>query len=145
MKKRKIDYTLRESQRAKRVILKVGLNGLEVVVPRRFGKRGLPGILEANREWIEKELQRVKERKAQGVLLTGDDRVILNRQRRPARRGGHQGVVLLKGLVYFLPSQGSEFLRFVICLGWDQASGQKPNAVVVSKIVQPVPDPLPVV
>ena len=61
MTQRKIDYTLRESQRAKRVILKVGLNGLEVVVPRRFGKRGLPGILEANREWIEKELQRVKE------------------------------------------------------------------------------------
>lgn len=57
----KIDYTLRESHRAKRVILKVGLNGLEVVVPRRFGKRRLPGILEANREWIEKELQRVKE------------------------------------------------------------------------------------
>ncbi len=61
----------------------------------------------------------VKERKAQGVLLTGDDGVILNRQRRSARRGGHQGVVPLQGLVYFLPSQGSEILRFVICLGRD--------------------------
>ena len=61
MRQRKIDYTLRESHRAKRVILKVGVNGLEVVVPRRFGKRRLPEILEANREWIEKELQRVKE------------------------------------------------------------------------------------
>jgi len=47
--------------RAKRVILNVGVNGLEVVVPRRFSKRRLPGILEANRDWIEKELQRVKE------------------------------------------------------------------------------------
>ena len=41
---------------------KVGENGLEVVVPRRFAKRKLPGILEDNRLWIEKELQRVKER-----------------------------------------------------------------------------------
>ena len=61
MRQRKIDYTVRESLRAKRVILKVGVNGLEVVVPRRFGKRRLQGILEDNRQWIEKELQRLKE------------------------------------------------------------------------------------
>jgi len=61
MRQRKFDYTIRESHRAKRVILKVGVNGLEVVVPRRFGQRRLPGILEANREWIEKELQRIKD------------------------------------------------------------------------------------
>ena len=61
MRPRKIDYTLRESLRAKRVILKVGVNGLEVVVPRRFSKRKLPEILEANRQWIEKRLQWVKE------------------------------------------------------------------------------------
>ena len=61
MRQRKIDYTLRESHRAKRVLLKVGVNGLEVIVPKRFGKRRLPGILEANREWIERELQKVKE------------------------------------------------------------------------------------
>ena len=59
--KGKVNYTLRGSYRAKKVILKVGSNGLEVVVPKRFGKRRLPGILEGNREWIEKELQRVKE------------------------------------------------------------------------------------
>ena len=57
----KIDYTLRESHRAKRVILRVGVNGLEVVVPRRFGKRRLAAIIETKRDWIEKELQRVKE------------------------------------------------------------------------------------
>ena len=61
MRQRKFDYTIRESHRAKRVILKVGVNGLEVVVPRRFGKRRLPAIIEANREWIEKELQRLSE------------------------------------------------------------------------------------
>ena len=61
MEHTEINYTVRESLRAKRVILKVGANGLEVVVPRRFGRRKLPGILEANRQWIEKELQRVSE------------------------------------------------------------------------------------
>jgi len=61
MRQRKIVYKLRVSHRAKRVILKVGVNGLEVVVPRRFGQRKLPGILEVNRAWIEKELLRVKD------------------------------------------------------------------------------------
>ena len=56
-----MEYSLRVSQQAKRVFLKVGVNGLEVVIPRGFGKRRLPEILEANRDWIEQELQRVKE------------------------------------------------------------------------------------
>ena len=59
MKHTDINYTVRESLRANRVILKVGSNGLEVVVPRRFGRRKIPGILEAHRQWIENELQRV--------------------------------------------------------------------------------------
>ena len=61
MLRKGIEYSLRVSNRAKRVILKVGVNGQGVVVPKRFGKRRLPGILEANREWIENELQRVEE------------------------------------------------------------------------------------
>jgi predicted metal-dependent hydrolase len=57
-----IEYSLRESQRAKKVILKVsGLGDLVVVVPRGFSKRRLPDILRANETWIEKQLQRVKE------------------------------------------------------------------------------------
>ena len=59
MKHTDINYTVRESLRANRVILKVGSNGLEVVVPRRFGRRKIPRILEAHRQWIENELQRV--------------------------------------------------------------------------------------
>ena len=61
MKYTEINYTVRESLRAKRVILKVGSNGLEVVVPRRFGRRKIPGILEAHRQWIENKLQRVRD------------------------------------------------------------------------------------
>ena len=56
-----MDRLAHHERLTKRVILKIGVNGLEIVVPRRFAKRRLPGILEANREWIDKELQRVKE------------------------------------------------------------------------------------
>lgn len=52
-----MEYSLRVSQRAKRVFLKVGAGGLEVVVPMGFGKGRLPKILEANRDWIQQELQ----------------------------------------------------------------------------------------
>ena len=58
---KQIEYAIRVSHRAKRVILKVGVNGLEVVVPKRFAKRRLPEIIEANRHWIERELKRIKE------------------------------------------------------------------------------------
>ena len=55
-----VDYTIRESQRAKRVILKVSRqNGLEAVVPKGYDTRQLPKILQANQAWIEKHLRRV--------------------------------------------------------------------------------------
>jgi hypothetical protein len=57
-----IEYSLRESLRAKRVFLKVSVLGeLNVVVPRGFNKRRLPEILRANETWIGNQLQRVKE------------------------------------------------------------------------------------
>ena len=56
------EYTIRESQRAKRVILKVSeQNGLEVVVPRGFSRRRLPEILKEKESWIETQLQQIKE------------------------------------------------------------------------------------
>ena len=74
------------------VILKVGVGGLEVVVPKRFGNRRLPGILEANREWIEKELRRVKESPSFVVpecinLNAIDERWQVNYQSRPTLDG----------------------------------------------------------
>ncbi len=69
-----LEYTIRESQRAKRVILKVsGQRGLEVVVPRGFNPRRLPEILKAKESWIGKQLQRIEETPA----LTAPERIDL--------------------------------------------------------------------
>ena len=57
-----VDYSLRESRRAKRVILNVSVtSGLEVVVPWGFDLRRLPGVIESKRPWIERTLRRVEE------------------------------------------------------------------------------------
>ena len=58
----RMDYTIRESKRAKRVILKVSdQHGLEVVIPHGSDPRRIPEILKAHATWIEKQLQRIKE------------------------------------------------------------------------------------
>ena len=55
-------YTIRESKRAKRVVLKVsGQHGLEVVIPHGCDPRRVPGLLKANATWIETQLQRIKQ------------------------------------------------------------------------------------
>lgn len=54
-------YSIRESRRARRVILKVSTNcGLEVVVPQGFDCRSIPDIVEAKRPWIETALGRLE-------------------------------------------------------------------------------------
>ena len=56
-----VDYTLRKSRRAKRVILNVSVtSGLEVVVPWGFDDRRLPDVIESKRPWIERSLRRVE-------------------------------------------------------------------------------------
>ena len=57
VKKTKWPYRVRESKRAKRVILKVSVaSGLEVVVPSGYDQSRLPKILELKAEWIDKQL-----------------------------------------------------------------------------------------
>ena len=57
-----MDYTLRKSRRAKRVILNVSVtSGLEIVVPRGFDLSRLPGVMESKRPWIERTLRRMEE------------------------------------------------------------------------------------
>jgi predicted metal-dependent hydrolase len=54
------DYTIRKSQRAKHVSIKISVEGeVEVVVPPSFDCAQLPKILEKRREWIVKTRSRV--------------------------------------------------------------------------------------
>ena len=51
---------VRISNRAKRVGFTVSRKGLEVVVPQRFDRRQLPGLVAEQRIWIDKSLDRVR-------------------------------------------------------------------------------------
>ena len=63
-------YTIRESVRAKHVIIKASLhNGLVVVVPKGFDQRQVPQILSGKRQWIERALARIEQKK---VVLAAD-------------------------------------------------------------------------
>lgn len=55
-------YSVRVSRRAKRVNLCVRPHsGLEVIVPQRFNKSQIPGIIQKNRDWIERTLAKWSE------------------------------------------------------------------------------------
>lgn len=54
------DYHIRKSYRAKRVILKVTAEGLEVVVPAGFDVNMLPPILEKRKAWIDKSISKLQ-------------------------------------------------------------------------------------
>jgi predicted metal-dependent hydrolase len=54
-----VPYRVRKSGRAKRVHLEFAAGGLTVVVPERFDLRRIPAILEARRDWIETQRQRL--------------------------------------------------------------------------------------
>jgi hypothetical protein len=54
------EYTVRVSQRAKRVILKVsGDRGLEVVVPLGFDQKRVPEVVSRRRAWIERQFEKL--------------------------------------------------------------------------------------
>ncbi len=53
-------YTVRESLKAKRVILRISPDGkLEVVVPRGFDLRRVPALVEAKQDWIDRTVGRL--------------------------------------------------------------------------------------
>jgi predicted metal-dependent hydrolase len=59
-----LDYTVRVSPRARRVRLVIKADGtLEVVVPRRFAKRAIPGIVESKRDWVERTRVKLEARR----------------------------------------------------------------------------------
>ena len=55
------EYSVRESKRARQVIIKISSSmGLEVVVPVRFSRSEIPAILWAKARWIEKTLEQTR-------------------------------------------------------------------------------------
>ena len=62
-------YSVKESQRAKHVNIKVLTNGdLQVIIPQGFDRRRIPEILQRKQRWIEKTVSRVKERQSEVQL-----------------------------------------------------------------------------
>ena len=59
------NYTVRESDRAKHVNLKISrLGKLEVIVPRGFDQRRIPSILQRKQGWIQKATQRIEQQRS---------------------------------------------------------------------------------
>lgn len=57
-------YTIRESNRAKKVRLKVTVeSGLEVVIPRGYDQAAIPALLESEMNWLEKARKWVEEQR----------------------------------------------------------------------------------
>ena len=55
-------YSIRESRRARNVVLKVSVRGeLEIVIPRNFDRKEIPGILRRREGWIEKTVKNYRE------------------------------------------------------------------------------------
>jgi predicted metal-dependent hydrolase len=62
-------YSLRVSRKAKYAKLKIKpFGGLEVVIPLRFPKKAVPGLLEQHSEWILRQLQKQQDRIREPVL-----------------------------------------------------------------------------
>jgi len=77
-----LDYTIRRSPRARHVWLRfTGSGELVVVVPRRFDMRRVPGVVESNREWIQRAETRAaahREASAQADAGALPDRIRLS-------------------------------------------------------------------
>jgi predicted metal-dependent hydrolase len=55
-------YTIRESHKAKRVILKISVSkGLEVVIPRGYSKKRIPQIINEKKDWIERAFKKIEQ------------------------------------------------------------------------------------
>jgi hypothetical protein len=63
------DYSLRVSRKAKYAKLQIKpYGGLEVVIPLRFPKKAVPGLVNQHAEWILRQLQKQQERIPEPVL-----------------------------------------------------------------------------
>ena len=83
------DYSLRVSRRAKYAKLQIKpYGGLEVVIPVRFPKKAVPGLLDQHAEWILRQLQKQQER-IQEPVLPGEIHLAINGYRTEVTYGTH--------------------------------------------------------
>jgi predicted metal-dependent hydrolase len=56
-------FNVRESAKAKKVILKISLkHGLEIIIPQGFNPRQIPQIIREKQDWIERTFRTIRER-----------------------------------------------------------------------------------
>lgn len=66
-------YTIRESQKAKHVSLKISMSGkLEVIIPQGFDHKRIPAIVQKKQQWIERVRQRVQTQQSLSNWSKGD-------------------------------------------------------------------------
>jgi hypothetical protein len=64
-----MDYTIRESSKARRLSIRITFRGqVEVVVPRRYDRRRIHSLVASKREWIERTVRRIRDERG----LIGD-------------------------------------------------------------------------
>jgi predicted metal-dependent hydrolase len=70
-----LDYTVRESPKAKHVSLKMSIQGnLEVIVPKGFDRKRIPEILQRKQQWIDRVVQRMATQQAIAGADLSEDR-----------------------------------------------------------------------
>ena len=83
-------YSLRVSRKAKYAKLKIKpFGGLEVVIPLRFPKKAVPGLLEQHAEWIQRQLKKQQDHTREPVL-PDEIHIAINGYRTEVAYGTHQ-------------------------------------------------------
>jgi len=83
-------YSLRVSRKAKYAKLKIKpFGGLEVVIPLRFPKKAVPGLLEQHAEWIQRQLKKQQDH-AREPVLPDEIHIAINGYRTEVVYGIHQ-------------------------------------------------------
>ena len=89
-KNKPFEYSLRVSHRAKYAKLQIKpYGGVEVVIPLRFPKKAVPGLVSKHAEWIQQQLQKQQE-SISAPVLPNEIHLSINDYRTRVTYGTHQ-------------------------------------------------------
>ena len=74
---RRIDYVIRISPLAKRCKIRVGLDGVEVVLPRQVSSRQAVSMLREHSAWVLRQLEQQRHQAAAGAALLPENTILL--------------------------------------------------------------------